>query len=116
VLQSNFAQNLTGALSSGELDMGSLFSGIMGMANEAGEKAGDDPEAQQALSMINGLMGMMGPMIEGMQSGDMSGSAPNIGGLLGAAMGGAMGGEQQSLDDEITREAQLSLEDDKDKK
>jgi hypothetical protein len=55
-------------------------------------------------------------MIEGMQSGDMSGSAPNIGGLLGAAMGGAMGGEQQSLDDEITREAQLSLEDDKDKK
>lgn len=109
VMQSGFAAKLTTALSSGELDMGSLFSEVMNMAGEAGKNVGDDPEAQQALSMINGLMGMMGPVIEGVQGGGMP--AAGISGILGNAMGGG-GGEQHSLDEEITREAELSLHSD----
>lgn len=99
VLQSDFASKLTGALSSGELDMKSLFGGIMNMANEAGDQAKDDPEAQQALSMINGIMGMMSPMLEGMQNGN----PPSMSGILQSVT------EQTSLDDEITKEALDSM-------
>lgn len=71
----------------------------MNMANEAGDQAKDDPEAQQALSMINGIMGMMSPMLEGMQNGN----PPSMSGILQSVT------EQTSLDDEITKEALDSM-------
>jgi hypothetical protein len=51
--------NMQSGLASGQLDMGKLLGTLQGMISTISTEAKDDPEAQQALGMINNLMGGM---------------------------------------------------------
>ena len=51
---------MQGGLSSGKLDMNKLLGAVQSMVSNLGEQVGDDPQAKQALGMINNMSTMLG--------------------------------------------------------
>uniref|UniRef100_A0A6C0EMQ8 Uncharacterized protein n=1 Tax=viral metagenome TaxID=1070528 RepID=A0A6C0EMQ8_9ZZZZ len=54
-----------GGMSSGQMDLGKLIGTVQTMVSGLGEQAGDDPEAKQAMGLLNNLTGMFGNMNTG---------------------------------------------------
>lgn len=72
---------MQGGISNGSLDMGKLLGMVQGMVSTLGQNIGDDPDAKQALNMINSLSSMMGNSGNGAPP-DMSMLTTMMGGLM----------------------------------
>jgi hypothetical protein len=79
---------MQGGMESGNLDISKLLGAVQGMVSSLGNQVGDDPEAKNAMGMLNSMTSMMGNMGEAANSGngapDMSGLMQMMGGMMGA--------------------------------
>ena len=82
---------LQGGMASGQLDLGKLLGAVQGMVGNLNQEAGDDPQTQEAMGMLNNMasslgnpdaetppdmMEMMSVMMRGMSGmGDMNGTS-----------------------------------------
>jgi hypothetical protein len=71
--------NMQGGLSSGKLDIGKLLGAVQGMVSNISEDAKDNPDATQAMGMLNGLMGNL-------TSPNPSGAPPDILNIMSGLM------------------------------
>lgn len=93
ILQGGGINDLVNSMQSGDFDIGKLVGMVQGMVGNLNEQAGDDPEAQKAMGMINGLSGMLANMSNqsGLEmKGDPQAGLPDMSGLMGM-MAGMMG-------------------------
>jgi hypothetical protein len=73
--------NMQGGLASGKLDMGKLLGAVQGMVSNIATENKGEPDASQAIGMLNGLMGNL-------TSPNPSGSPPDMLNMMSALMGG----------------------------
>lgn len=78
-------------LQNGNIDLSKLMGAVQGMVSQMNEQAGDDPQAQQMMGMINGMTQMMG----GIGNDDQKMQAPDMGQMMTQMMGmmGQMAGQ-----------------------
>jgi hypothetical protein len=64
IMQSGIFTDLIGGmnsgLSDGSLDLGKLMGAVQGMVGQLGEQTGGDPQANNAMNMLNTMMGSLG--------------------------------------------------------
>jgi len=72
-MQSGIFTEMMSDLGSKKLDLGKLLGAVQGMVTTLSNQAGDDPDAKQAMGMLNNVTSMMGNMGNGGGAPDMSG-------------------------------------------
>lgn len=75
---------MQGGQASGNLDIGKLLGAVQGMVSSLQDQVGDDPEAKQAMGMLNGMSSMVGNIQGG------NGAPPDMSQMMGM-MSGLMG-------------------------
>lgn len=73
--------NMQGSISSGKMDIGKLLGAVQGMVSNMSSEVQGDPNATQALGMLNN-------MVANISSADPSGPPPDILGMMSGLMGG----------------------------
>lgn len=73
IMQSGILTEMMSDLGSKKLDLGKLLGAVQGMVSTLGNQVGDDPEAKQAMGMLNNVTSMMGNMGNNGAPPDMSG-------------------------------------------
>jgi hypothetical protein len=73
IMQSGIFTEMMSDLGSKKLDLGKLLGAVQGMVTTLSNQAGDDPDAKQAMGMLNNVTSMMGNMGNGGGAPDMSG-------------------------------------------
>lgn len=95
IMQSGIFTDLMSGMSSGlqngNLDLGKLMGAVQGMVSTLGDQVGDDPQAGNAMNMLNSMMGTMGKV------GEAVGSEAGGDATPGAEMTDIMGGMMQGL-------------------
>lgn len=87
IMQSGIFTEMMSDLGSKKLDLSKLLGAVQGMVSTLGNQVGDDPEAKQAMGMLNNVSAMMGNM----GNGGVNGAAPDMSGML-QMMTSMMGG------------------------
>jgi len=73
IMQSGLFTEMMSDMNSKKFDLGKLLGAVQGMVSTLGNQVGDDPEAKQAMGMLNNVTSMMGNMGSGGAPPDMSG-------------------------------------------
>ena len=78
---------MQGGLQSGNLDLSKILGAVQGMVAGMNDQVGDDPEAQQMMSMLSGMTSMVGARAGGgnMQAPDMSAMMRMMSGMTQSA-------------------------------
>lgn len=76
IMQSGIFTEMMSDLGSKKLDLGKLLGAVQGMVSTLGNQVGDDPEAKQAMGMLNNVTSMMSNM------GNGGGGAPDMSGMM----------------------------------
>lgn len=76
IMQSGIFTEMMSDLGSKKLDLGKLLGAVQGMVSTLGNQVGDDPEAKQAMGMLNNVTSMMGNM------GNGNGGPPDMSGMM----------------------------------
>jgi hypothetical protein len=80
IMQSGMMTDLVNNMQGGKLDLGKLMGAVQNMVFSIEQKAGDDPEAKQAIGMVNNMIGTIN-----------SGQQPDMAGMM-SMMTSFMGG------------------------
>lgn len=92
MLSSGVLTDLLGSMQSGmkngEMDMSKLMGAVQGMVSSLGDNVGDDPDATNAMGMLNNMTSMMSGV-----TGGGGGEPPNMGNIMQMMVGmmGSMG-------------------------
>lgn len=78
IMQSGLLNEMMSDLGSKKLDIGKLLGAVQGMVSSLGSQVGDDPEAKQAVGMLNNMTSMMGNVGSGVGGSGM----PDMSGMM----------------------------------
>jgi hypothetical protein len=78
IMQSGLLNEMMSDLGSKKLDLGKLLGAVQGMVGSLSSQVGDDPEAKQAVGMLNNMTSMMGNIGSGGESQGM----PDMSGMM----------------------------------
>jgi hypothetical protein len=108
IMQSGLFNELLNDLGSKKLDMGKLIGVVQGMVSNMSSQVGDNPEAKNAMGMLNNMVGSIGNMDNSNSTpGGMPGGMPgglDMMSMMSTLMGGMMGGGMANKVEDVTKD------------
>lgn len=121
----DLVQGMTAGLENGSLDLGKLMGTVNTLVTSAGEQSGDQKNGEDAMNMINGMMGsimkdnninkkdevpvpdlagMLGPMLGALSGQNSQGGMPDLSKMIGSAIPQESGVTKNAIETKIDAE------------